>query len=87
MYAGVKYKANGTLLQKKDFIKTKMNGIFSPPKSYDEWKRVVEIFNDTETAIYGASREISCSWRFLSRYIAVLLILSKSNKTSTELNC
>lgn len=47
MYAGVRYKANGTLTQKR--VEANEVTTFVAPK---------ETFNDTETAIYGAS-EIS----------------------------
>lgn len=47
MYAGVRYKANGTLTQKRATKNTAVT--FTAPS---------EVFNDTETAIYGAS-EIS----------------------------
>lgn len=47
MYAGVRYKANGTLAQKRATKNTPVT--FTAPS---------EVFNDTETAIYGAS-EIS----------------------------
>lgn len=46
MYAGVKYKANGTLLQER--LTAGENHTFIPLNPN-------EIFNDTETAIYGAS--------------------------------
>lgn len=44
MYVGVKYKANGTLQQKRATKNTETT--FTAPS---------EVFNDTETAIYGAS--------------------------------
>lgn len=44
MYVGVKYKANGTLQQKRATKNTEIT--FTAPS---------EVFNDTETAIYGAS--------------------------------
>ena len=44
MYVGVKYKANGTLQQKRVTKNTEIT--FTAPS---------EVFNDTETAIYGAS--------------------------------
>lgn len=46
MYAGVKYKANGTLQQERLFAG--QNYTFGPTSEN-------ETFNDTETAIYGAS--------------------------------
>lgn len=46
MYAGVKYKANGTLQQER--LAANESYEFAPPNAN-------EIFNDTETAIYGAS--------------------------------
>lgn len=45
MYAGVRYKANGTLQQKRATKNTEVT--FTAPS---------ETFNDTETAIYGASQ-------------------------------
>ena len=50
MYAGVKYKANGTMLQKR--LSNNETHTFSPPRNANGSE---EIFNDTETAIYGAS--------------------------------
>lgn len=53
MYPGVKYKANGTFQSQRVMAGGSVK--FSPPKQEDGSD---EIFNDTETAIYGAS-EIS----------------------------
>lgn len=50
MYAGVKYKANGTFQSKR--LAAGESWKFSPP-GYEEGNK--EIFNDTETGIYGAS--------------------------------
>ena len=55
MYAGVRYKANGTLYQKR-VAKNELT-VFSPQGESFESERNGN-FNDTETAIYGAS-EIS----------------------------
>ena len=55
MYAGVRYKANGTLYQKR--VAKNEIAAFSPQGENFEAERN-ETFNDTETAIYGAS-EIS----------------------------
>lgn len=53
MYPGVKYKANGTFQSQRVMAGGSVR--FAPPKQEDGSD---EIFNDTETAIYGAS-EIS----------------------------
>ena len=45
MYAGVRYKANGTLMQQR--VAANQEVTFVAPN---------EVFNDTETAIYGASQ-------------------------------
>lgn len=51
MYAGVIYKANGTLLQKR--LSKNEVYTFEPPLQPDG---TPETFNDTETAIYGANQ-------------------------------
>lgn len=45
MYAGVRYKANGSLMQKRAIANDPC--VFTAPN---------EVFNDTETAVYGASQ-------------------------------
>lgn len=52
MYAGAKYKANGTLLQQKATANVPVT--FIPPVNSDTGE--TEKFNNTETAIYGASQ-------------------------------
>lgn len=51
MYAGVRYKLNGTLLQKR--MKKNETHTFEPPLQPDGTK---EVFNDTETVVYGADQ-------------------------------
>lgn len=76
MYAGVKYKANGTLLQKR--LEKNEAYKFTPPKSYDdEGNEVDEIFNDTETAIYGAS-EVSSLGDLSGLYCGVINVAKAS---------
>lgn len=77
MYAGVKYKANGTLLQQR--LEKNQAYTFAPPKTYnDAGEEVDEIFNDTETAIYGAS-EISSLGDLSGLYCGVINV-SKASK-------
>lgn len=52
MYAGAKYKANGTLLQER--AEANVPVTFVPPANSDTG--ATEIFNNTETAVYGASQ-------------------------------
>ena len=52
MYAGAKYKANGTLLQERATANVPVT--FVPPVNSDTGE--VEKFNNTETAVYGASQ-------------------------------
>lgn len=52
MYAGVRYKANGTLLQQR--AEKNVPVTFSPPSGTD--LTYSEDFSDTESAIYGASQ-------------------------------
>ena len=52
MYAGVRYKANGTLLQQR--VEKNVPVTFSPPSGTD--LSYNEDFSDTESAIYGASQ-------------------------------
>lgn len=52
MYAGVRYKANGTLLQQR--AEKNVPVTFSPPSGTD--LSYSEDFSDTESAIYGASQ-------------------------------
>ena len=52
MYAGVRYKANGTLLQER--AEKNVPVTFVPPSSTD--LTYSEDFSDTESAIYGASQ-------------------------------
>lgn len=52
MYAGVRYKANGTLLQERAEKNEEVT--FSPPSGTD--LSYSEDFSDTESAIYGASQ-------------------------------
>ena len=52
MYAGVRYKANGTLLQER--AEKNVPITFSPPSGTD--LNYSEDFSDTESAIYGASQ-------------------------------
>lgn len=81
MYAGVKYKANGTLLRKRVKKNVMLTGkdAFIPPKSANG---LSEVFNDTETAIYGAS-EISSLGDLSGLYCGVIDV-SKATKL-TEL--
>ena len=67
MYCGVRYKANGTLQQQKAVKNTPVT--FEAPD---------ETFNDTETAIYGASNISSLG--DLSRLYCGTLNVSKANK-------
>lgn len=73
MYAGVKYKANGTMLQKR--LAKNDTYTFSPPTNADGSE---EIFNDTETAIYGAS-ELSSLGDLSALYCGVINV-SKATK-------
>lgn len=68
MYAGVKYKANGKMQSER--IKQGQSFTFEPPTS--------EIFNDTETAIYGAS-ELSSLGDLSGLYCGVIS-LGKASK-------
>ena len=52
MYAGAKYKANGTLLQTRATANVPVT--FIPPVNSDTGE--AEKFNNTETAVYGASQ-------------------------------
>lgn len=52
MYAGVKYKANGTLLQERATANIPVT--FTPPRNSDTGE--AEKFNNTETAVFGASQ-------------------------------
>lgn len=61
MYCGVRYKANGTLLQ----ARCKKN----TPVTFGE--DIQEVFNDTETAIFGSS-ELSSLDGLASLYLSVL---------------
>lgn len=62
MYCGVRYKANGTLLQ------TRVTNLNTPVKFGEN---ITEVFNDTETAIYGAS-ELSSLDSLAGLYLSVL---------------
>ena len=73
MYAGVKYKANGTLQQVK--LSKNNTYTFSPPKNSDGGE---EIYNDTETAIYGAS-ELSSIGDLSGLYCGIIDV-SKATK-------
>ena len=66
MYAGVKYKANGTFQSQK--LMAGESHKFSPPNPK-------EIFNDTETGIYGAS-EISSLGDLSPLYCGVINVSS-----------
>jgi len=61
MYCGVKYKANGTLEQ----LRTKKN----TPQTFG--KTINETFNDTETAVFGAS-ELSSLGNLAGLYCSIL---------------
>lgn len=77
MYAGVKYKANGTLLQQR--LSKNESYEFAPPKTYNELgEEVDEVFNDTETAIYGAT-EVSSLGDLSGLYCGVINV-SKAEK-------
>lgn len=52
MYGGAKYKANGTLLQER--VTANIPVTFSPPVNSDTGES--EKFNNTETAVFGASQ-------------------------------
>ena len=52
MYGGAKYKANGTLLQER--VTANVPHTFIPPVNSDTGE--VEKFNNTETAVFGASQ-------------------------------
>lgn len=52
MYIGAKYKANGTLLQYR--AEANIPVTFTPPVNSDTGES--EVFNNTETAVYGASQ-------------------------------
>jgi hypothetical protein len=70
MYCGVRYKANGTLLQSRCSKNT--------PISFGE--SITEVFNDTETAIFGAS-ELSSLDSLAGLYLSVLNTSSASKLT------
>ena len=74
MYAGVRYKANGTLLQER--AEKNVPVTFSPPTGTD--LSYNENFSDTESAIYGAS-EISSLGDLAPLYCGTLNV-SKATK-------
>ena len=74
MYAGVRYKANGILLQQR--VEKNVPVTFSPPTGTD--LTYSENFSDTESAIYGAS-EISSLGDLAPLYCGTLNV-SKANK-------
>lgn len=71
MYCGVKYKANGTLEQKRAEKNT--------PITFGE--NVAETFNDTETGIYGAS-ELSSVGDLSALYLGIIQA-DKATKLTT----
>lgn len=75
MYAGVKYKANGTMLQQR--LKKNERYEFTPPKQADGKD---EVFNDTETSIYGAS-EISSLGDLSRLYLGVINVSAADKLT------
>lgn len=73
MYCGVRYKANGTLYQ----ARAKKNTPVSFGSTLDE------VFNDTETAIYGAS-ELSSLGDLSALYLSVLNTSSAGKLTNLQ---
>ncbi len=73
MYAGVKYKANGTLKQER--LAANESHEFTPPSAN-------EVFNDTETAIYGASSLASLG-DLSGLYCGVINLVGKNSSDSS----
>ena len=73
MYAGVKYKANGTLQQER--LTANETYEFAPPNAN-------ETFNDTETAIYGASSLASLG-DLSGLYCGVINLVGKNSSNAS----